>query len=235
MGSLLGAWAVFPHIIVVFYGVDAVLDFIRSHEFSIVELIYLMFWYWQLWCFLQYLKHFIRFVWGISWSLSINSRALHWFFKTSFPLKFTHLFLKGKFVISKSFEVGADKSILPLQVVKSRFSWVKGSFTFSQFLFIDLIGFLKLSVLIFKIFDDHEQFFYLSFVVADEFEVFVYLPAKWGNIVASSFNCQEFLEMIESWLIEIASILVSASDGFDIVNNQFLDSEIIAMPLNIFL
>ena len=75
---------------------------------------------------------------------------------------------------------------------------MKGSFTFSKFLFIDLIGFLKLSVFIFKIFDNQKQFFYLSFVVADEFEVFVYLPAKRGNVVASSFDSQQLFEMIES-------------------------------------
>ncbi len=105
----------------------------------------------------------------------------------------------------------------------------------SNFFFMELVDFVKLRVLILQFLDDNEQFFYLCFIVADELEVLVYLFPEGCHVVICVFDCEELPELNQGRFVEIASIVVLATDRFYVVEHQFLDSEVVVMSLNVFL
>jgi hypothetical protein len=52
-----------------------------------------------------------------------------------------------------------------------------------------------LSIFLFKFLDDHEQFFDLSLVAADELDILVDLSSERGYIIVTVFDCQQLFEL----------------------------------------
>lgn len=89
------------------------------------------------------------------------------------------------------------------------------------------------SVLIFELFDDHEQFFNLCLVVAHKFNVPVYLSAERSHVVLAVAGGQEIFEMNQGRFVKVTSVFVQASDAFNVVNNQLFGSKINAMLFDV--
>lgn len=70
--------------------------------------------------------------------------------------KFTDFSFEIQFIISKAFQILADKLILTVGVIKVGFHFFDLSLSFKYFFFVELVDFMQLAVFIFELPDDDE-------------------------------------------------------------------------------
>jgi len=150
-------------------------------------------------------------------------------------LELANPLLKSQLVVAQPLQVLADKLVLLVEVFKVGFEFCDGGLTFGQTVFELLVGLLQLRVLILEVFDDHEQFFDLGLVVADEFEVSVDLSFQRGDVVIAILGHQQVLEVHQRRLIQVAPVTVFTAYQLDVVYDELLDLKVVAVTLHILL